>query len=86
MSIHADILEAFPQVVQAVTVDKGEEIHGEPATRVVAYLANGRYVEGTFTTESKPGFGGVDFQSKKDIAGLMGAKIRSVLEGTHEEG
>lgn len=67
--------------VSAVDVDK-VEVHGERATQVVVTLNDGRTVTGTFTTEDKAAFGGVEFSSRKDIGGLMASKVRSVLAGT----
>jgi hypothetical protein len=58
--------------------------HGESATEVTAVLADGRTVTGTFTTEDKAGFGGVQFATRKDVPGLMVAKVRAVLAGTAE--
>ena len=62
--------------------EKNTTLHGEAATQVDAQLVDGRLVTGTFTTESKPGFGGVEFAHRKDIPALMTAKIKSVLAGT----
>lgn len=84
MSIGSEINDRFPNEIDTVRVDKSYVMHGENAVQVVVNLVNGTSVEGTFTTESKPGFGGVDFMSKKDVVGLMTAKIKSVLEGTAE--
>lgn len=83
MSIADKILDA-DLGVQDVVVTKSLEINGEPTTRVFAVLANGQTVQGDFATESKSGFGGVEFNTKKDIGGLMIAKIKSVLRGTAE--
>lgn len=58
------------------------EVHGESATQVVATLTDGRTVTGTFTTEDKAAFGGVQFSSRKDIGALMESKVRSVLAET----
>jgi len=83
MGIRTDIAEAVPEVT-AVYVDKGADIHGEPATKVTVYLEGGMAVEGIFTNEPRKGFGGVEFSGPRDIAGLMIVKIKSVLDGTAE--
>lgn len=67
--------------VTHVNVEK-IDVHGEPATEVVATLEDGRTVTGTFTTEDKAAFGGVEFSSRKDIGALMESKVRSVLAET----
>lgn len=86
MSVSTDIMQSHPKfkdVIDTIKVTK-TEMYGEKATSVVVNLATGQTVTGTFTTEAKPGFGGVEFSSQKDIAGLMVAKIESVLEGKHD--
>lgn len=69
------------------------ELHGQPAIFVRVDLDARTWpvemqvvsVEGTFTTELKSAFGGVDFAQKKDIPLLMASKVRAVLNGTAEE-
>lgn len=84
MSIATEIIDAFKGDVSTVRVNKHADLHGEDATEVKVDLIDGRRVIGTFATESKPGFGGVEFSSTKDIPGLMKAKIKAVLEGKAE--
>lgn len=82
--ISADIIKAFPGgEVEVVGVTK-TKIHGERAIQVIAYLHEGKTVTGTFTTEEKAAFGGVVFAGRKDVVGLMVAKIDQVLRGTAE--
>lgn len=76
-------LEAIPEVAR-VAIDK-VEIHGENATEVVATLHDGRTVTGTFTTEDKAAFGGVQFSSRKNVGALMSSKIQSVVTGSVDE-
>lgn len=85
MSIAQQLRENFDDnTIAAIGVDKSAILNGESAVRVSVSLTNGKFVEGTFATESKPGFGGVEFESKKDVVGLMTAKVDSVLRGTAE--
>ena len=67
-----------------VSVDKDHEVHGEPAIFVEASLWNGQRVMGTFTKDQKASFGGVAFETKKDVVGLMSAKIKAVINGEAE--
>lgn len=78
-----EIYEAFPGQVSTIKSTK-TEMYGERATSIVVGLEDGRTVTGTFTTEAKDGFGGVDFSQKKDPVALMIAKVKSVLEGKHD--
>jgi hypothetical protein len=80
VSIATEILEVFTDQIDNIKVDRNAVHYGETATEVVVYLQDGRTVTGTFTTEQRESFGGVQFQTKKDIARLMIAKVRSVLE------
>jgi hypothetical protein len=85
MTVQATVREAFAdddRVVHVLAVRT--TMHGEKAVSVVVTLNDYRRVTGTFTTESKPGFGGVDFSEKKDPAALMIHKVKSVLEGTYD--
>jgi hypothetical protein len=84
MSIATEIMEQLGGEVRSVDVDRDAKIHGEDATEVVATLADGRTVTGTFVRHSREGFGGVQFSAPKDVAGLMVSKIRDVLAGTAE--
>lgn len=84
MSISSQIIESLPDVISTIQIDKDAEVHGEPATIVKVALLNGKVVEGSFTKESRSGFGGVEFHQTKDIAALMIHKIRSVMNGTAE--
>lgn len=84
MNIGEQIIEAYPQSVDSVKVDKSSDLHGQGAVEVRVTLVNGKTVEGKFTTEARPGFGGVEFSSKKDIAALMISKVAAVLRGTAE--
>lgn len=82
--ISADIIKAFPEKeVVLVRVDK-TRVHGERAVEVEAILSNGKTVTGSFTTDDKAAFGGVEFAGRKDVVGLMISKIKSVLGGTAE--
>jgi hypothetical protein len=87
MSLREELGEALSDTgaVEQIEVTKDAEVHGEPATVVRVRLADGREIIGTFTTESKAGFGGVEFDSRKNIPQLMRAKVESVLAGTAEE-
>jgi hypothetical protein len=78
------VLAEFPTEVRSLVVSKNVEHHGEPATRVVVTLFDGRYIEATFTNQPRAGFGGVEGGKPKDIGGLVIAKIRAVLEGRAE--
>lgn len=79
-----EIMSAFENEVREVRINKDSELHGEPATKVTAYLADGRTVEGVFTRHPRGGFGGVTFAGPKDVVGLMTSKIRAVLDGRAE--
>jgi hypothetical protein len=72
-------LRTMPEVLAVAT--EPVDYHGERAIRVKALLEDGRAVEGTFTTQDKDSFGGVEFSSRKDIDALMVSKVRAVLEG-----
>lgn len=82
--ISADIIRAFPGGEVSVVAVKKTKIHGERAVQVIAYLDDGKTVTGTFTTEDKAAFGGVEFAGRKDVVHLMVKKIESVLGGTAE--
>lgn len=89
MSISEDILDAFKHDdhtndVVGVNVNKDAKLHGEDAVEVMVTLFNGAVLTGTFTKHPRAAFGGVEFAGPKDIAGLMIAKIESVLRGTAE--
>lgn len=85
MSLAMEIAAAMGVLpVGAITVNRESVHHGEKATEVTVRLKDGRTVTGTFTKEDREGFGGVDFQHRKDIPGLMRAKVESVLAGTAE--
>lgn len=84
MNISEQIIETFPGLVDTVQVDKKADLYGQSAVKVEVALVSGKLIEGKFTTEARPGFGGVEFSSKKDIAGLMISKIRSVMIGAAE--
>ena len=85
MSLAEQITNNFPEgTITNVGIDKSATFNGENAMTVRVILNNGKLVQGTFTTESKPGFGGIEFSLKKDVVGLMTAKINSVLRGTAE--
>jgi hypothetical protein len=83
MSVAVEIKKAFPADVVAVKVEDST-YHGEKAVQVRAELTNRKIVEGIFTTDDKDSFGGVEFNSRKDVVALMVHKIRSVLNGTAE--
>lgn len=84
MSVTEDILDHFgPEEVAHVTRVHTKH-HGQDAVRVLAELGDGRTVEGTFTTEARKGFGGIEFSQRKDITGLMISKIEAVLRGSAE--
>lgn len=83
MGIRSDIYDAFPREVLDVRV-WNDAVHGEDAVLVHVVLTDRREVQGSFTKENKSGFGGVVFNTQKDITGLMKAKINSVLNGTSE--
>lgn len=79
----SDIMEKLTSIADVTNVRINKvEVHGERATEVVAVLSDGRTVTGTFTSEDKTAFGGVDFSSRKDVGALMSSKIKSVLAGT----
>lgn len=84
MSIATEVMERLDGDVRSVDVDREASLHGEPAIEVVATLADGRTVTGTFVRHSREGFGGVQFSAPKDVTGLMVAKIRDVLAGVAE--
>lgn len=85
MSIASDIAIKFPQgTFQDISVDKDTRKNGQKAVEVTATLTDGRTVTGTFLTEQKASFGGVEFNSIYNVANLMTAKINSVLNGTHD--
>lgn len=85
MSFAEDIRENFPEgTIKLIGTDKSAVLNGESAIMVRVVLSNGKTIEGTFATEARPGFGGVEFKSKKDVVGLMTSKIESVLRGTAE--
>jgi len=78
-------LKNIPQVVGIDT--KPTLYHGEKAIHIMVLLEDEtgrRSVEGTFTTQDKDGFGGVDFDQRKDPVALMVSKVKSVLAGTAE--
>lgn len=85
MSLNTDLLEKFKDVDEVVGWDIDDvDYHGEKAKQVTVVLKGGTKVGGIFTVEDKDGFGGVEFTSRKDVAGLMASKVRSVLAGTAE--
>lgn len=86
MSAIADqILAAFePTEIRGVTIDREAAHHGEPAIDVTVICVGGRTVTGTFIKDGREGFGGVDFDGRKDVAGLMISKVRAVLDGRAE--
>lgn len=91
MSLSMDLWDAVKDIpgVKVSSIRRDVELHGEKAVqaRVVIEQPDDSAqwaVVGTFTTEDKDGFGGVDFDLRKDVPGLMASKVRSVLNGTAE--
>jgi len=85
MSVRSDLAIAFVGVreVESIAV-RDTIVHGEDAMEVTVTLADGRTVVGTFTTEFKSGFGGVEFASRKNVPALMKSKVSAVLRGVAE--
>ncbi len=87
MSIATDIRDHLPHgVIEDIGFDKQADLHGQDAVMVKVILVTGDYIVGTFTTENKSGFGGVEFSQKKDVVKLMVSKIKAVLEGKADNG
>jgi hypothetical protein len=85
MSMRNDLALAFATVREVESIAVGDVVvHGEEAMEVTVTLVDGRTVTGTFTTEARPGFGGVEFATRKDVAQLMRSKVAAVLRGTAE--
>lgn len=85
MSLRGDLADAFMGVPEVKGVRINDDVyHGEAAVVVTVTLTDGRTVTGTYTTEPKEGFGGVEFSRRKDIPTLMVGKVASVLAGTAE--
>lgn len=86
MSLRYELSEALGDIRAVDVFTVNETVwHGETAVEVTVILDDGRTVEGTFTTEDKAGFGGVEFSLRKDVPALMRSKVKSVLAGTAEE-
>lgn len=87
MSLREELKTAMWSIeeVERFAIDGDSSLHGDSAIEVTVVLVDGRTVVGTFTTEAKPGFGGVEFDTRKNIPQLMRSKVEAVLAGTAEE-
>lgn len=89
MSLSMELWDAVKDIpgVKTTSIRRDVELNGEKAiqARVVIEQEHDSAqwaVVGTFSTQDKDSFGGVDFSLRKDIPGLMASKVRSVLAGT----
>jgi hypothetical protein len=85
VSLRFELKEALGDLTGVDLFTLNETVwHGETAVEVMVVLDDGRTITGTFTTESKAAFGGVEFSQRKDVPRLMRAKVESVLAGKAE--
>ena len=84
MNIGQEIMKTYGDDLESVRVNKNVELNGEDATEVEAVFKNGTVLTGTFTTNDKKAFGGVEFSQQKDIPGLMKSKIQAIKDGKAE--
>lgn len=89
MSLKQDLylqLAAFDDVdcVETVMIDKDASYHGQSAVKVTAVFESGLAVQGTFTTDKRGLFGGVQESDNKNIIHLFTKKVDQVMRGTHD--